>query len=162
MKCWDSAFNAQGSRVIIVVVQVGGVKIYVVAVEALRKKEIGGKTQFTTKIGGKTSLGSSYFVLWNFITKIGGKTSLGSSYFVLWNFIPSEAFDGLLYGKLAVLAPKSPDFRDNFNIHFFAPLLFCLCFGVCFMGLIGHLLHWFDWCICVWTAHHQKWQKEKS
>jgi hypothetical protein len=32
MKCWNSAFNAQGSRVIIVLVQVGAVKIYVVAV----------------------------------------------------------------------------------------------------------------------------------
>jgi CDP-diglyceride synthetase len=40
MKCWNSSFNAQGSRPIIVVVQVGIVKIYVaVAVEALRKKE---------------------------------------------------------------------------------------------------------------------------
>jgi hypothetical protein len=39
MKCWNSAFNAQGSRVIIVVVQVGTVKIYIAAVEALRKKE---------------------------------------------------------------------------------------------------------------------------
>ncbi len=29
MKCWNSTFNAQGSRVIIVVVQVGAVKIYV-------------------------------------------------------------------------------------------------------------------------------------
>jgi len=63
------AFNAQGSRVIIVVVQVGLVKIYVTAVEALRKmgmtstQENGDETQFTTKIGGKTSLGSSYFVL---------------------------------------------------------------------------------------------------
>jgi hypothetical protein len=36
MKCWNSAFNAQGSRVIISVVQVGAVKIYVV-VEALKK-----------------------------------------------------------------------------------------------------------------------------
>jgi len=35
----NSAFNAQGSRVIIVVVQLGAVKIYVAAVEALRKKE---------------------------------------------------------------------------------------------------------------------------
>jgi hypothetical protein len=49
--------------VIIVVVQVGAVKIYVVAVEALRKKEIGDETQFTTKIGGKTTLGPSYFIL---------------------------------------------------------------------------------------------------
>jgi hypothetical protein len=39
MKCWNSAFNEQGLRVIIVVVQVGAVKIYVAAVQALRKKE---------------------------------------------------------------------------------------------------------------------------
>ncbi len=32
MKCWNSAFNAQGSRVLIVVVQVGAVEIYVAAV----------------------------------------------------------------------------------------------------------------------------------
>jgi nicotinamide riboside transporter PnuC len=38
MKCWKSACNAQGSRVIIVVVQVGAVKIYVAALEALMKK----------------------------------------------------------------------------------------------------------------------------
>jgi hypothetical protein len=53
MKCWNSEFNAQ----------VGAVKIYVAAVEAFRKKETGDETQFTTKIGGKTSLGPSYFVL---------------------------------------------------------------------------------------------------
>jgi predicted oxidoreductase (fatty acid repression mutant protein) len=39
MKCSNSAFNAQGSRLIIVLVQVGAVKIYVAAVKALRKKE---------------------------------------------------------------------------------------------------------------------------
>jgi hypothetical protein len=50
-------------RVIIIVVQVGAVKIYVAAVEALRKKERQDETQFTTKIGGKTSLGPIYFVL---------------------------------------------------------------------------------------------------
>jgi hypothetical protein len=38
-------------------------KIYVAAVEALRKKERGDEIQFTTKIGGKTSLGISYLVL---------------------------------------------------------------------------------------------------
>jgi hypothetical protein len=63
IKCSNSAFNAQGWRVIIVVIQVGVVKIYVAAVEALRKKERGDETQFSTKIGGKTSLGPSYFVL---------------------------------------------------------------------------------------------------
>jgi hypothetical protein len=50
-------------RVIIIVVQVRKVKTYVGEVEALRKKERGDETQFTTKIGGKTSLGPSYFVL---------------------------------------------------------------------------------------------------
>jgi hypothetical protein len=49
--------------VIIKVVQVGTVKIFVAAVEALRKKEREDETQLTTKIGGKTSLGPSYFVL---------------------------------------------------------------------------------------------------
>jgi hypothetical protein len=47
----------------IVVVQVGAVKIYVAAVEALRKKERQDETQLNTKIGGKTSLGPSYFLL---------------------------------------------------------------------------------------------------
>jgi hypothetical protein len=41
------------------------VKIYVTAVEALRKKrrKEGDETQFTTEIDGLTSLGPSYFVL---------------------------------------------------------------------------------------------------
>jgi hypothetical protein len=38
MKCRISTSNAQGSRVIIVIVQVGVVKIYVAAVEALKGK----------------------------------------------------------------------------------------------------------------------------
>jgi hypothetical protein len=41
-------------RLIIVVVQVGAVK---------KKKEIQDETQFTTKIGGKTSWGPIYFIL---------------------------------------------------------------------------------------------------
>jgi len=60
MKCWNLAFNGQGSRVI---VQVGAVKIYVAALEALKKKEKGNVTEFTTKIGGKTSWVPSSFVL---------------------------------------------------------------------------------------------------
>ncbi len=63
MKCWNSAFNAQGSRVIIVVVQVGAVKISEAAVEAIRKKKRQDEIQFTTKIGGKTHLGANYFLL---------------------------------------------------------------------------------------------------
>ncbi len=42
--------NAQGSRGIIVAVQVGAVKIYVAAVEALMEKERQGQTQETIKI----------------------------------------------------------------------------------------------------------------
>jgi hypothetical protein len=39
------------------------VKIFVAAAaEALRKKGRGYETQFTTKIGGKTTLGPSYFI----------------------------------------------------------------------------------------------------
>jgi hypothetical protein len=37
------------------------VKIYVAAVQALTKKETEDETQFSTKIGGKTILGPSYF-----------------------------------------------------------------------------------------------------
>jgi hypothetical protein len=70
MKCWNSAIEVlfpklrvQGLRLIIIVVQGGAVKVYVASVEALRKKERQDETQFITKIGGKTSLGSNYFTL---------------------------------------------------------------------------------------------------
>jgi hypothetical protein len=46
-KGWISAFDVQGLRGIIVAVQVGAVKIYVAAVEALRKIERQGETQET-------------------------------------------------------------------------------------------------------------------
>ncbi len=51
-KSWISAFNAQASRAIIVAVQVGAVKIYVAAVEVVRKKKRQGETQKTIKIDG--------------------------------------------------------------------------------------------------------------
>ncbi len=41
-------------------------KIYVAALEALKKKERGDVTEFTTKIGGKTCWVPSYFVFINF------------------------------------------------------------------------------------------------
>jgi hypothetical protein len=74
--------NAQGSRVIIIVVQVGPVKLYCSssAVQALRKKERKRKM--------KLSLPP------NLLAK---KTSLGPNYFLfVKNFIPSYAFDALL------------------------------------------------------------------
>jgi hypothetical protein len=40
MKCWNSVSNTQGSRLIIVIVELGAAKIHVAAMEALRKKEI--------------------------------------------------------------------------------------------------------------------------
>jgi hypothetical protein len=49
-KFWISAFNAQDSREIVVGVQVGAVKIYVAALEALRKKERQGETQEPSKL----------------------------------------------------------------------------------------------------------------
>jgi hypothetical protein len=57
------SINAEGSRLIILVVQVGAVNIYVAALEAIRKKERHGETQFISKIGRKTSLGLNYFAL---------------------------------------------------------------------------------------------------
>ncbi len=54
MRCgYSAALNAEGLRlIVVVVVQLGAVKIYVAAVEALRKKERQDETQFTTKIDG--------------------------------------------------------------------------------------------------------------
>ncbi len=49
MNGWISAFNAQGSKETIVVVHVGPVKIYVAALEALRKKK-DGETQEPSKL----------------------------------------------------------------------------------------------------------------
>jgi hypothetical protein len=47
---YNSAFNAQGSRGILLAVQVGAVKIYVALVKALGKKEREGETQETIKM----------------------------------------------------------------------------------------------------------------
>jgi hypothetical protein len=53
MKCRNSAFNAQGSGGIIVVVQVGALKIYVAAVEALTKKERGSQNRMKLSLPQK-------------------------------------------------------------------------------------------------------------
>jgi hypothetical protein len=58
-----SIYNAQGSRPIIVVVQLGAVKIYVTAaVETLRKNERQDETRFITKIDGFLSLSPKLMV----------------------------------------------------------------------------------------------------
>jgi predicted oxidoreductase (fatty acid repression mutant protein) len=43
MKCWNSTFNAQSSRIIILYVHVKTLKIYVAIVEKLREKERRGQ-----------------------------------------------------------------------------------------------------------------------
>jgi hypothetical protein len=65
MKCWYSAFNAQDSRLTVVVIQLEAVKIYVAAVEALSKKERQDETQFITKIDGFLSF-ISHWILMDF------------------------------------------------------------------------------------------------
>ncbi len=66
MKCSNSAFNARGPRVITVVVQLEEVKIYVAAVEALRKKERQDETQFTTNINGFLSFVPRWMLMYFF------------------------------------------------------------------------------------------------
>jgi hypothetical protein len=63
MKCLNSAFNAQGLRVIMVVVQVGAVKIYVAIVRRSGKRKEGMKLSLPPNLVEKTSLGPSFFVL---------------------------------------------------------------------------------------------------
>jgi hypothetical protein len=60
---WTCVEMAQGTKV---VVHVRGVKIYVALVEALEKKERQDETQLNTRIGGKTSLGPSYYCIYSF------------------------------------------------------------------------------------------------
>ncbi len=61
MKWWKSAFNAQGSRLIIIGLQVGAVKIYAASVEALKKKRKEGETQVTTKTEVPPPLNANVF-----------------------------------------------------------------------------------------------------
>jgi hypothetical protein len=65
MKCWYSELNAQGWGQIIVVVQLGAVKIWH-AVEALRKKERQDETQFITQIDGFLSFISRWMLTYFF------------------------------------------------------------------------------------------------
>ncbi len=64
MKRWNSAFNARGPRLIIVGIQFGEVKIYVAAVDALRKKDGQDETQFITKIDGILSFIPNWMLMY--------------------------------------------------------------------------------------------------
>jgi hypothetical protein len=50
-------------KAIVVIVHAGAMKTCVAAGEALRKKERQDETQFTTQIGGKTSLCPRHFAM---------------------------------------------------------------------------------------------------
>jgi hypothetical protein len=63
-KRWIPAFNAQGLRGIIVAVQVGAVKIYVIAVEALRKQRKRGWNSETIKIDGFLSFTPPWMLMY--------------------------------------------------------------------------------------------------
>jgi len=71
--------SAPGWGVIIVVVQVGAVKIYVAAGKALRKKERQDETQFTTKVDGFPSSPHPNIMTFDFVPSVG-KT---------WGSVPS-------------------------------------------------------------------------
>ncbi len=87
MKCWNSAFTAQGSRLIIIVVQLGTVKIKVVAVEALRIKERQDETQFTTKSGG-LFISSLYDAIHGWMTgRMDGKSFMTTTSFTICNIL---------------------------------------------------------------------------
>ncbi len=97
-KCWISAFYAQCSRGIIVVVQVGAVKIDVAAVEPLRQKERQGETQEPSKL----------LVFW---VSTPGPPSLNVN--VLFCRFFSNL--NLCMTKLRVLVLSFPDFTDISN-----------------------------------------------
>jgi hypothetical protein len=61
MKCRKSAFNAQGSRLIIIALQVGAVKIYAATVKTLKKNERQDETQFITKTEVSPPLNANVF-----------------------------------------------------------------------------------------------------
>jgi hypothetical protein len=87
-KCWNSAFNAQGSSLTIVIVQVGAMKIYVGAVEALRTKERQDVTQLPPKLGEK--------LVWVPVIPLCK----------IFIFIPSYTFDVLLPRNWPFLSPN--------------------------------------------------------
>jgi hypothetical protein len=91
--------NAQDTRVIIVVLQVGAVKIYVAAVEALRKKERQDETQFTTKIDV-------------FLSLTPPLPTLNADILFCCRFFLNLT---LCMTKLRVLVLCFPYFTDNFN-----------------------------------------------
>ncbi len=100
MKCWNLAYNAQGWGLIIVVVQVRGVKIYVAAVEALRKKEREDETQFTTKIDGSLSFNPPWMLMYFFLNLTLCMTKLRVLVLCLSYFTDNSIAWNLLWGLI--------------------------------------------------------------
>jgi hypothetical protein len=53
MECWNLAFNAQGLKVIIVVVHVGTIKMYVGAMKSFLENERGGQNKMKISLSQK-------------------------------------------------------------------------------------------------------------
>jgi len=97
MNCWNSALNAQGSRVIIVVGQVAEVKIYVTGVEGLMEE------------GVKTGWNSVYHQKnWCFSQL---PSPLNANVLFCWFFLNLTRF----WTKLRVLVLCFPHFTENSN-----------------------------------------------
>jgi len=101
MKCWNSVFNTQGSRLIIVPVQVGAMKICVVAVEALKTKEREGSNHDETLFTTNKKWCFSEF-----------QPPLNADVFFCRFFKNLTRF----WTKLRVMVLCFPDFTKNFNI----------------------------------------------
>ncbi len=67
MECWNLAFNAQGLKVIIVVVHVGTIKMYVGAMKSFLENERGGQNKMKISLSQK--------MWWNFATKKKNQTT---------------------------------------------------------------------------------------
>jgi hypothetical protein len=102
MKCGNSAFNAQVSRVIIAIVQVGAVKIYVPAVRRSGKRKHWMKLSLPLKLVEK--------LVWVPVISF------------CKIFIPSSAFDALLCQNW----PFSPRNRLTLRITLLSMLMHCL------------------------------------
>jgi hypothetical protein len=117
-KCWISAFNAQSWRGVTVPVRVGAVKIYVAAVEALKKKERQSETQESSKLmvfWVSTPLNANVLFC-RFFFWISPCVWPNSGYrcclfLTLWISLLSDSFVGFL-----LEVPNSPSFGLKENI----------------------------------------------
>jgi hypothetical protein len=88
------------------------VKLYEATVQALWKKETQDETQFTTKIGGKSSLGPSYFL---FITSYAFDALSCRN----WPFAPSDRLTLQITHESIVMAETTKLYLSHMCHEFF-------------------------------------------